>query len=430
MNNNDVINATSISKSFKNSNDSLLKIGWIQLIKTIFKNKRNKFDKQNFYALKNISFSLKKGESVGIVGLNGSGKSTLLQIICGTIQPSSGQVTTKGRIGAMLELGSGFNPDFTGIENIFLNASLLGLTKEQTKLKLSSIIEFADIGDYINQPIKTYSSGMKMRLAFSIIANVDASTLIVDEALAVGDIIFTQKCMVFFKNFIKKGTLILVSHDISAVRMICQRCIWLEKGMIKYDGPCKRGTDLYLQSTHNVSCSNPSTDSFPEKKFYTNKNLSEYSLKKSGIKQEFGEKNVEILEATLKDNLSNKKILHASGNEVVNLNIDCLFHRAISKPIFGFILRNRLGLEILAENTQNIELNLKNKKDSIIKCTFTFVLPVLSNGQYTISVAVAEDSTKSHLIHHWLHDAITINFSNPINCQGLVGLSMKSISIK
>ncbi|MFT4797845.1 MAG: lipopolysaccharide transport system ATP-binding protein, partial [Candidatus Azotimanducaceae bacterium] len=171
-----------------------------------------------FKALDGISFDVEKGETVGIIGYNGSGKSTLLQLICGTSTPSSGQIKTNGKIAALLELGSGFNPEFTGRENVFLNASIYGMSREEIDDKYNDIVTFAGIEDFMSQPVKTYSSGMAVRLAFSVIAHVDADILVIDEALAVGDAIFTQKCMRFIESFQSQGTLLFVSHDTSAVQ--------------------------------------------------------------------------------------------------------------------------------------------------------------------------------------------------------------------
>src|SRR5690554_1130237 len=192
-----------------------------------------------FKALDGISFEVKKGETVGIIGRNGSGKSTLLQIICGTLTPTAGSVETTGRIAALLELGSGFNPEFTGRENIYMYASVLGLTKEEVRDRFDDIVAFADIGDFIEQPVKTYSSGMVVRLAFAVIAHVDADILVIDEALAVGDAFFVQKCMRFLRKFMQTGTILFVSHDTSAVISLCQRSIWLAGGQMKFEGSPK-----------------------------------------------------------------------------------------------------------------------------------------------------------------------------------------------
>ena len=168
-----------------------------------------------FWALRDVSFEVKKGETVGIIGRNGSGKSTLLQLICGTLNPSGGIVQTNGRVAALLELGAGFNPEFTGRENVYMNGAVLGLTPEEIDARFDDIAAFAEIGEFIEQPIKTYSSGMLVRLAFAVIAHVDADILVIDEALAVGDAVFTQKCMRFLRRFMEKGTILFVSHDIS-----------------------------------------------------------------------------------------------------------------------------------------------------------------------------------------------------------------------
>lgn len=186
-----------------------------------------------FWALQDISFEVKRGECVGIIGRNGAGKSTLLQIITGTLSPSSGTVECNGRVAALLELGSGFNPEFTGQENVYLNASILGLTKEEIDAKYDDIVAFADIGEFINQPVKSYSSGMAVRLAFAVVAHVDADILIVDEALSVGDAFFTQKCMRFLRQFMEKNTVLFVSHDTGAVNSLCNAAIMLENGRIK-----------------------------------------------------------------------------------------------------------------------------------------------------------------------------------------------------
>ena len=192
---------------------------------------------REFWALKDVSFEVKKGETVGIVGRNGGGKSTLLQMICGTVNATSGKITTNGRIAALLELGSGFNPEFTGRENVYMNASVLGLTKEEIDTRFDEIAAFAEIGDFLDQPVKTYSSGMYARLAFSIAINVDPEILIVDEALAVGDARFVAKCMRRIKNIQERGASILfVSHDVGAVRTLCERAIWLDKGCLVDQG--------------------------------------------------------------------------------------------------------------------------------------------------------------------------------------------------
>ena len=188
---------------------------------------------REFSALDDISFNVKKGETIGIIGRNGAGKSTLLQIICGTLTPTSGMVAINGRVAALLELGSGFNPEFTGRENVHMNAGVLGLSTEEIDARIDDIVAFADIGDFLDQPVKTYSSGMYVRPAFSVVVHVDADILIVDEALSVGDMYFQAKCMAHIKKLMRSGvTVLFVSHDTNAVKALCSQAVYLEQGKI------------------------------------------------------------------------------------------------------------------------------------------------------------------------------------------------------
>jgi lipopolysaccharide transport system ATP-binding protein len=201
---------------------------------------------REFWALQDISFSVRHGETIGVIGRNGSGKSTLLKLLCNTLTPTTGRMTVSGRVAALLELGTGFNPEFTGRENVYLNAAILGLSDAEIEQYLPEIIEFADIGDFIDQPVKTYSSGMAVRLAFSVIAHVRADILIIDEALAVGDVFFVQKCMRFLREFQGRGTLFFVSHDTSAVVNLCDRVLWLDHGKLQETGSAKDVCEHYL----------------------------------------------------------------------------------------------------------------------------------------------------------------------------------------
>jgi ABC-type polysaccharide/polyol phosphate transport system ATPase subunit len=206
-----------------------------RLMQGLLRGKKQYF--KEFWALQDISFEIKKGETVGIIGRNGSGKSTLLQIICGTLSPSAGSVDVNGRVAALLELGSGFNPEFTGRENIYMNASILGLSPTEIAACFDDIVNFADIGDFIEQPVKTYSSGMMVRLAFAVSVHTKPDILVVDEALSVGDVAFQNKCMAKIKAIKETGTSILfVSHDLSTVQIVCDRVIWMKNGNVKLSG--------------------------------------------------------------------------------------------------------------------------------------------------------------------------------------------------
>lgn len=210
---------------------------------------------REFWAVKNVSFEIKKGETIGIIGRNGSGKSTLLQMICGTLSPTSGQVQTNGRIAALLELGSGFNPEFTGRENVYMNAAVLGLSTEEINAGFDAIVAFADIGDFIDQPVKTYSSGMFVRLAFSVAVHVQPDILVVDEALSVGDIAFRNKCMEMIRQMVARGvTILFVTHDLGTLQLLCSRVLWLGNGELLASGdPVRISQDYYVSTTNGAA---------------------------------------------------------------------------------------------------------------------------------------------------------------------------------
>jgi lipopolysaccharide transport system ATP-binding protein len=247
------IRVTNLSKCYQiydNPRDRLKQFVLPRVKRALGRQPSNYF--REFWALKDVSLEVKRGETIGIIGRNGSGKSTLLQMICGTLTPTNGAVETCGRVAALLELGSGFNPEFTGRENIYMNASILGLSKEEIDTKFDDIVAFADIGDFIEQPVKTYSSGMYVRLAFAVIAHADADILVVDEALAVGDAFFTQKCMRFLRNFMKTGTVLFVSHDTASVKSLCSYAVWIEKGQVLQEGTPKDICGLYLEAFYEA----------------------------------------------------------------------------------------------------------------------------------------------------------------------------------
>jgi len=307
---------------------------------------------KEFWALKNVSFEVKKGETVGIIGRNGSGKSTLLQMICGTLTPTSGTVTTNGRVAALLELGSGFNPEFTGRENVYMNASILGLSQEEIDARFDEIVAFADIGDFIEQPVKSYSSGMYVRLAFAVIAHVDADILVVDEALAVGDAFFTQKCMRFLRKFMENGTVLFVSHDTAAVINLCQRAVWLDKGQSKFQGTPKEAAELYLaamyeahqgecakitkksgepQSQDTVSQPRDMRQDFINHTQYRN-DLELFSFDPDTA--HFG-KGGGIIESVQLTDASGCPLSWVVGGEEVQLHVRCRAHQEMFSPIVG-----------------------------------------------------------------------------------------------
>ena len=222
---------------------------------------------REFWALRDVSFEVRKGETIGIIGRNGSGKSTLLQMICGTLHPSSGHIQTHGRIAALLELGSGFNPEFTGHENVYMNASVLGLNNEEIDARFADIVSFADIGEFIEQPVKTYSSGMFVRLAFAVAVHVEPDILVVDEALSVGDLAFQNKCVLKIREMRDKGvTLLFVTHDLSTMQLICDRVAWLSRGEIVMSGdPVTVCQEYYIETTGAQASTNKRTTVISQK---------------------------------------------------------------------------------------------------------------------------------------------------------------------
>ena len=400
---------------------------------------RKQFYKE-FWALKDVSFEVKKGETFGIVGRNGSGKSTLLQMICGTLNPTSGTIQTNGRIAALLELGSGFNPEFTGRENVYMNATVLGLTKKEIDERFDKIIEFADIGDFIEQPIKTYSSGMVVRLAFAVIAHVDADILVIDEALAVGDAVFTQKCMRFLRSFMRKGTVLFLSHVVNSVLNLCDKAIWLNHGLIQQMGKTKEVIESYIQlisqeiygnevTLKKISGKN-SNESVSNEKDFIDEGTSASFFAQLNESSGWQTGRAEILSVKLFDkDDSITSILH--GGELVKLEIIAKAKDSISSPILGWFVKDKLGQSLFGEHTFSymktpIELNTNDKLRSV----FQFNLPLLPNGDYTITVSIAEGTPFDHIQHHWLHDALVIKVTSDKLRYGLVGIPFKEVSIE
>ncbi|GHU36343.1 ABC transporter ATP-binding protein [Betaproteobacteria bacterium] len=408
---------------------------------------------REFWALRDVSFEVKKGETVGIIGRNGSGKSTLLQTICGTLNPTSGSIQTNGRIAALLELGSGFNPEFTGRENVYMNGTVLGLSKEEIDQRFDDIAAFADIGEFIEQPVKTYSSGMMVRLAFAVVAYVDADILVVDEALAVGDAFFVQKCMRFLRNFMKSGTVLFVSHDTSAVVNLCNSGILLSRGQVIDSGSPKRVIEHYLEDLYEssqdidgVSISESKIEPEPGDQT-TNveeyRDMRESMINSSTLRNDievfrfdpeqasFGTGDAKIISVRLLDK-EDMPLSWIVGGEDVILEIRCAIHKDMLRPIIGFQFKDRLGQNIFVDNTY---LTYQYKPVAAeagteLRARFEFRLPVLPSGDYSISPAIAEGTQEQHVQHHWIHDALVVRVHTSSVCMGLIGLPIKNISLE
>ncbi|MCD7984164.1 MAG: ABC transporter ATP-binding protein [Desulfovibrio sp.] len=406
-----------------------------------------------FWALRDVSFDVRRGECVGIIGRNGAGKSTLLQVITGTLAPSSGNVDVKGRVAALLELGSGFNPEFTGRENVYLNASILGLTREEIDARFDDIAAFADIGDFIEQPVKSYSSGMVVRLAFAVVAHVDADVLIIDEALSVGDAFFTQKCMRFLRRFIAERTALFVSHDTAAVNSLCNRAILMESGRIKQIGSPKEVTETYLKDMYEAhQGSSAPTDqaagaevagdteraAAPEEfrdmraEFINASNLRNdiqvFAFNENS--EAFGKKGATIVDAVLLD-AENHPLNWIVGGEPVSLRITVQAHKDIFGPIVGFFCNNRLGQHIFGDNTFLVyrDKPVFLRTGQKLGASFSFTMPILEVGDYSFSVAVAEGTQEEHVQHDWKHDALLLRSTTTSCHTGMVGIPMKQISL-
>jgi len=412
MSSNDiVIRVSNLSKRFEiyeRPSDRLKQFIFPLLARFIGRPFKNYF--QEFWALKNINFELKKGEAIGIIGRNGSGKSTLLQIICGTLSPTHGSVEVNGRVGALLELGSGFNPEFSGRENIYLNASILGLTKDQIEQRYDDIVKFADIGDFIEQPVKTYSSGMSVRLAFAVIAHVDADILIIDEALAVGDVIFTQKCLRFINEFKQNHTILFVSHDASAVANISTSALWLQRGEMQSIGPAPEVLDAYHQSNIRAmaNISQPKGGELASKIKQENNNSRTNQINSHAICE--GKGGVSILSGSIVDKLGNViSVFHGGDNFLIELVIKT--HKPIEGFLIGFTIKDRLGQKVIEENiskfVEKSPISLEADQTLLIK--FDYLMPFLCSGKYTFDFAVAEGTQDAHISHAWIYDAIEID---------------------
>ena len=410
---------------------------------------------KEFWALRDVSFSVRRGETVAIVGQNGSGKSTLLQLVCGTLSPTTGGVRIAGRIAALLELGAGFNTEFSGRENVFLSGLLYGISRDELARRYDSIVAFAEIGEFIDQPVKTYSSGMYVRLAFSIAAHVDADVLVVDEALSVGDVRFTQKCMRFLREFQKTGTLLFVSHDTSAVVGLCSRAVWLDHGSLRMDGSAKETVEAYLAAQHaldreaegdsvvmkSVAGASPSRAAAPRDvvdarwpALREHGGLSQFTFFEFDPERattEFGAGGAEITGARFL-NEDGAPVTISYGGEVVQLSISATAHQALDNVIFGFYFKDRMGQRLFGDNSFMTYLDspVMSAAGERLTALFRFRMPTLPVGLYSIDLAIASGSQDNHTQQHWVHDALEVRGTDSSMKHGLVGLPMLDISVR
>lgn len=355
---------------------------------------------KEYYALNNLSFDIKRGETVGIIGINGAGKSTLLKIITGVLTPTGGNIEVKGKISALLELGTGFNMEYTGIENIYLNGTMMGFSKEEVDKKLDDILDFADIGDFVNQPVKTYSSGMFVRLAFAVAINVEPDILVIDEALSVGDVFFQQKCYKKIKELAGKSTVLIVSHDLNAMTKFCERIIVMSAGQKVFDGEPNEAIAKYFKLKQGALRNDKKSIELNNSDFemYKAPDENSYSGKMDVIieKYFYSIDNEPFSEVCQKDDEFKISL-------VINSKID------IESPIIGFQIRDKYGNEVFGQTslTSPVEQGVIKQGRNIIN--FAFDWPEIREGDYFITIGIGNGTEVLNQVEEcWINNAIHI----------------------
>lgn len=387
-----VIEVSNLTKTYKLYDNNKRRI-----VESLFPKAKPQY--KEFHALNNVDFTINKGEIVGIIGKNGSGKSTLLKIITGVLNPSEGQVLVKGRISALLELGAGFNPEYTGIENIYLNGTLNGIAREEMSTRIDDIAAFADIGDFINQPVKNYSSGMFVRLAFAVAVYSDPDILIVDEALAVGDAAFQAKCMARMNQIMKSGaTVLFVTHDMNTVKRLCQRCIYLENGIKIMEGPAEELADIYLKkirasmNEEHLKMNEVETNSLAEEVDDCVEEVDEKEIENIAFVEKTrmfkeGNGDVEFIDLKLLDEDRNETLSYAF-NQKMTMKIKVRVHEA---GIFGiaYHIRDDKNTELLGSSTlRETGQMINGRPDEIYDVEITTQLPLIE-GNYNITLVAS-----------------------------------------
>ena len=389
----------------------------------------------SFSALNDVSLRVRRGESVAIIGRNGSGKSTLLQVICNIVQATSGDVVVDGRISALLELGAGFNPEFTGRENVYLNTFIMGLSREETDARFDQIADFAEIGDFIDRPVKTYSSGMYVRLAFATAISVDPDVLIVDEALAVGDIFFQQKCVEQMKRMMASCTIVLVSHDMHAVSNLCERVIVMECGKKLFDGETAEGVALYTRLVHDGLFRKEEQAAIPSGEIPKDsvqlilareRDFMEWIQVDEDVRGGAGE--ASILRVSVTSNGEPFKTIQKGETVVIRMLIKA--ERSFNKAIFGYTIKDRLGLALFGENSLSSLQESFSLESGYSLIRFDFDWPEVCAQEYTLTLGMGEgDNPFDHVIQCWAHNIFSFSAITPGHeVHGLFNNALKSFS--
>lgn len=410
----------------------------------------------DFHALKDITFSVRRGQCVGVIGRNGAGKSTLLQILTGTMKQTGGDVSVRGRVAAVLELGSGFNPEFSGRQNALMYGSLFRLSNEDVAARMPEIERFAGIGEFIDMPVKTYSSGMQARLAFSVIAHVDADVLIIDEALSVGDAAFTQKCMRFLRDFKKRGSILFVSHDMGAVTAFCDEAVWVEDGRVRFRGAAKEACEHYyafMQSGQDAgrADSNVSAPALPvvpspidQKHVHV---VEQVVATRADGSLDAGVQRIECFGFNLDSKrhgngdarIVDVKFLSASGHALdicaggteVRVRMQIQAIRDVASPIVGFIIKDRLGQPLIGGNTYHTYRDnpVAAQRGQFWEVEFGFRLPILAIGDYSIVAAIGDGTLAEHSHLDWQHDAVLFKVIETSIAGVIVGAPLDTIQM-
>ena len=407
----------------------------------------NPFHKEyhkKFYALNNLSFEVKKGETVGIIGTNGSGKSTILKIITGVLTPTTGEVEVNGVISALLELGAGFNMDYTGIENIYMNGTMMGFSKKEMDAKLQEILDFADIGDFVYQPVKTYSSGMFVRLAFALAINVEPEILIVDEALSVGDVFFQSKCYRRMEEIRQKGTTILmVTHDMGSIIKYCDKVVLLNKGHFVAEGAPGHMVDLYkkilagqmegLEAAKDVDSDFSGENAEKEQKEKTYQlphgKLMKDSLTINSNRTEYGDGRAEIYDLGLFDQRGNLTNLLLKGEEFT-IKEKIRFAAPIQSPIFTYTIKDKKGTDLTGTNTMFEGTDIKPvKAGDEYEVSFTQKM-TLQGGEYLLSMSCTGFEQGEHTVYHRLYDVANITVISNKNTVGVYDMESAVQAVK
>ena len=380
---------------------------------------------RDFFALSDISFDVKKGETVGIIGTNGSGKSTILKIITGVLSPTTGTAEVSGNISALLELGAGFNSEYTGLEKIYMNGTMMGFSREEMQRRMDDILRFADIGDFVNQPVKTYSSGMFVRLAFALAINVDPEILIVDEALSVGDVFFQAKCYRRMEEMMKNGTTILmVSHDMGSIIKYCDKVVLLNRGHFVAQGEAGKMVDLYKKILANQTDElaealieqKKEALGLPVGEVHTDKSMKERMNLNPEV-QEYGDGRASFEDFGTLDARGNVTNLLLKG-EMFTIRERIRFHAPIEMPIFTYTLRDKKGTDITGTNTMFEGADIKPVKDGDVYTVSFRQKMNLQGGEYLLSMSCTGYENGEHVVYHRLYNVLSLTVISNKNTVG------------